>query len=110
MAKTRLQRELDEKYHPVAHTPEDDARMFSDPEFCQAYDALEEEYTALNALLEARRQAGLTQAQVADKMGTTPSAISRLEASLSSEKHSPSFSTLRKYAAACGKKLVISFA
>jgi transcriptional regulator with XRE-family HTH domain len=43
-------------------------------------------------------------------MGTTASAVSRLESSLLSEKHSPSFATLRKYAAACGKKLVISFA
>jgi transcriptional regulator with XRE-family HTH domain len=40
-------------------------------------------------------------------MGTTVSAMSRLEASLRSEKHSPSFATLRKYAQACGKKLVI---
>ena len=38
---------------------------------------------------------------------TTVSAISRLESSLRSEKHSPSFSTLRKYAQACGKKLVV---
>jgi transcriptional regulator with XRE-family HTH domain len=49
----------------------------------------------------------LTQADVANRMGTTVSAVSRLEASLRSEKHSPSFATLRKYAQACGKKLVI---
>jgi DNA-binding XRE family transcriptional regulator len=110
MAKTRLEKELAEKYSPVPHTAEDDARLFSDPKFTKAYDALEEEFTALDALLKARKAAGLTQAQVAERMGTTTSAVSRLEASLSSEKHSPSFSTLRKYAAACGKKLVISFA
>jgi DNA-binding XRE family transcriptional regulator len=73
----------------------------------QAFDALEEEYTALHALLDARRAAGLTQADVASRMGTTVSAVSRLEASLRSEKHSPSFATLRKYAQACGKKLMI---
>lgn len=62
------------------------------------------------AILAIRHEAGLTQAQVAERMGTTASAVSRLEASLSSEKHSPSFATLRKYAAAFGKRLVISFA
>ncbi|KGS39113.1 helix-turn-helix family protein [Burkholderia pseudomallei MSHR5613] len=64
----------------------------------------------LRAILLARQEAGLTQAQVAERMGTTASAVSRLEASLSSERHSPSFATLRKYAAACGKRLIISFA
>ncbi|WP_404822768.1 helix-turn-helix domain-containing protein [Burkholderia anthina] len=75
-----------------------------------AHEALAEEFSALDALLAARCDAGLTQAQVAERMGTTAPAVSRLEASLSSGRPSPSFSTLRKYAAACGKKLVISFA
>ena len=73
----------------------------------QAFDVLEEEYTALHAMLDARQAAGLTQADVASRMGTTVSAVSRLEASLRSEKHSPSFATLRKYAQACGKKLIV---
>jgi ribosome-binding protein aMBF1 (putative translation factor) len=107
--KARLERELAEKYAPVPHTKEDDERLFADPEFKAAYDALEEQYTALDAILRARRDAGLTQEQVARRMGTTASAVSRLEGSFASEKHSPSFATLRKYAAACGKKLVISF-
>ncbi|WP_322071579.1 helix-turn-helix domain-containing protein [Paraburkholderia bannensis] len=82
--------------------------MMQDPAFRAAYDALEEEFSALEALLTARKEAGLTQAQVAERMGTTTSAVSRLESSLASEKHSPSLSTLRKYAAACGKSLRIS--
>jgi transcriptional regulator with XRE-family HTH domain len=53
--------------------------------------------------------AGLTQEELADRMGTTKSAISRLESSLRNEKHSPSFATLKKYANACGKKLVVQF-
>jgi DNA-binding XRE family transcriptional regulator len=77
------------------------------PGFTQAWDALEEEYAALEALLNARKTAGLTQEALADRMGTTKSAISRLESSLRNEKHSPSFATLRKYAHACGKKLVV---
>jgi len=100
----------EERYNPVEHGAEDTARLLADPQLRAAYDVLEEEYAALDALLTARKEAGLTQAQVAERMGTTASAVSRLESSLSSERHSPSFSTLRKYAAACGKKLVISLA
>ena len=79
------------------------------PGFTQAWDALEVEYAALETLLSARKTAGLTQEQLADRMGTTKSAISRLESSLRNEKHSPSFATLKKYANACGKKLVVQF-
>jgi len=109
MAATRKQ-DAAQRYDPVAHTADDTARLLADPQVRAAYDALEEEYAALDALLGARKEAGLTQAEVAERMGTTASAVSRLEASLSSERHSPSFATLRKYAAACGKKLVISLA
>jgi DNA-binding XRE family transcriptional regulator len=77
------------------------------PGFSEAWDALEEEYAALDALLNARKMAGLTQEALADKMGTTKSAISRLESSLRNDKHSPSFATLKKYAHACGKRLVV---
>nr|WP_234026741.1 helix-turn-helix transcriptional regulator [Melaminivora suipulveris] len=62
----------------------------------------------LAALLQARSEASLTQEEVAVRMGTTKSAVSRLEASLRSPTHSPSFATLRKYAHACGKQLVIT--
>ncbi|TKC78216.1 helix-turn-helix transcriptional regulator [Trinickia terrae] len=110
MAKAQPKRERTGGFAPVPHTAEDTARLLADPAVREAYDALDDEYSALRAILAARREAGLTQAQVAERMGTTASAVSRLEASLTSEKHSPSFATLRKYAAACGKKLVISFA
>lgn len=100
----------EDRYDPVPHDKAFVDKIMKKPGVKEAYAALEEEFTALNALLGARKQAGLTQAQVAERMGTTASVVSRLEASLSSERHSPSFSTLRKYAAACGKKLVISFA
>lgn len=79
----------------------------SRPGFLPAWEALEEEYSALNALITARTTAGLTQEQLAERMGTTRSAISRLEASLRDEKHSPSFATLKKYAHACGKRLIV---
>jgi ribosome-binding protein aMBF1 (putative translation factor) len=99
-----------EGFAPVAHTKADTAQLLAKPDVRAAYDALNDEYAALRVILSARRDAGLTQAQIAERMGTTASAVSRLEASLVSEKHSPSFATLRKYAAACGKRLIISFA
>ncbi len=110
MAKAAMKRGRAEGFNPIPHTTGDSARLLARRNVKEAYDALDDEYTALRAILSARHEAGLTQAQVAERMGTTASAVSRLEASLSSEKHSPSFSTLRKYAAACGKKLVITFA
>ena len=50
--------------------------------FSEAWDSLEEEYAALQALLGARQRAGLTQEELAARMGTTKSAVSRLESSL----------------------------
>ena len=79
------------------------------PGFKQSWDALEEEYATLHTLLDARKTAGLTQEELAQRMGTTKSAVSRLEASLRDERHSPSFATLKKYAHACGKRLVVQF-
>jgi transcriptional regulator with XRE-family HTH domain len=72
-----------------------------------AYDALGAEFEILRQMLQARKDAGLSQAQVAERMGTKPPAVSRLESSLSSAKHSPSLATLRKYAAAVGCRLVV---
>jgi transcriptional regulator with XRE-family HTH domain len=51
------------------------------------------------------KAAGLTQAQIAKRMGTQTPAIARLENALATGKHSPSLNTLRKYAAALGKKV-----
>ena len=69
-----------------------------------------EEGVLLDLLLKARSEAGLTQAQVAERMGTHPPAVARLERALATGKHSPSLATLRKYAQACGKELVLQFA
>lgn len=97
-----------EQFKPVRLDTEAElARAMQRPGFKAAWDGLEEEYAALNELLQARKQAGLTQEEVAARMGTTKSAVSRLEASIRSEHHSPSFATLRKYAHACGKRLII---
>lgn len=74
-------------------------------------DRLEREESALlDALLKARQEAGLTQAQVAERMGTQAPAVARLERALATGKHSPSVATLRKYVKACGRRLVLQVA
>jgi DNA-binding XRE family transcriptional regulator len=99
----------EDRYQPVALNPRAYAEKLrkSDPAFGAAYDALEDEFAALAALLRARKDAGLTQADVAERMGVSQPVLARIESSLGSRKHSPSLATLRKYADACGKKLVI---
>ena len=69
-----------------------------------------EESTLLEALLKARQDAGLTQAQVAERMGTQAPVVARLERALATGKHSPSVATLRRYVKACGKRLVLKVA
>ena len=64
-----------------------------------------EEFAILDEILAARKQAGLSQAQIAKRMGTHAPAIARLESALATGKHSPSLSTLRKYAAALGMRV-----
>jgi DNA-binding XRE family transcriptional regulator len=61
----------------------------------------------LDLLLRARHEAGLSQAEVARRMGTQAPAVARLERSLATGKHSPSLATLRKYASACGRQIVV---
>jgi ribosome-binding protein aMBF1 (putative translation factor) len=69
-----------------------------------------DESALLDVLLKARQDAGLTQAEVARRMGTQAPAVARLERSLATGKHSPSVTTLRKYLKACGRRLVLEVA
>jgi len=71
------------------------------------YEALEPEFSLLKDLLSARKKAGISQAEIAKRMGTKPPAITRLESSLTSGKHSPSIATLKKYVEALGCHLEI---
>jgi transcriptional regulator with XRE-family HTH domain len=71
------------------------------------YDSQAEEFALLDELRKARRRAGLTQSQVAARMGTKTPAVARLEAGGGSRQHSPSVATLRKYAEAVGCRLEI---
>ena len=83
------------------------AKWMKNPAFKAEYNALEEEYQLLREMLHARKRAGMTQEDVAERMGTKAPAIARLEASGPREKHSPSVSTLRKYVHAVGCTLEI---
>lgn len=73
------------------------------------YEALNLEFELLRQMLGARTKAGMSQADVAMRMGTHAPAITRLESALSSGKHSPSFDTLKRYAEAVGCQLQIRF-
>jgi len=75
----------------------------------EEYDALEPEFSLLKQILKARNKTGLSQADIAERMGTKPPAITRLESSLTSGQHSPSIATLKKYAAALDCRLEIKF-
>ncbi len=84
------------------------AQALSNPLVKSEYDRIErEEMPMLDMLLKARREVGMTQAQIAEKMGTQASAVARLERALATGKMSPSIATLQKYAAALGKSLEI---
>jgi transcriptional regulator with XRE-family HTH domain len=67
------------------------------------FDKLEEEFAFLDEFLKARAAAGMSQAEVAERMGTTQSAVARLESGRG--KHSPSLATLRRYARALGYRV-----
>ena len=94
-------------FQPVPHDAAFREQLLNNPAVKAAYDTNIAKYAILDEILGARRDAGLTQAQVAERMGTKASAVARLESALVSGKHSPSIETLRKYAAAVGKKLEV---
>ena len=82
-------------------------KLLADPETRAAYGDMSPEFALLKQMLRARAQAGLSQAQVASRMGTKAPAVTRLESSLTSGKHSPSVATLRRYAHAVGCDLEV---
>jgi DNA-binding XRE family transcriptional regulator len=97
-----------ERYDPVPFDVDATTRkLMTDPAFKAAYDALDDKFRLFDELLAARRKAGMTQAQVAKQMGSNPPSVARLESGGGKAKHSPSVSTLRRYAEAVGCRLEI---
>ncbi len=80
-------------------------RALKRPAVKKAYESLAEEFAFLDEVLKARAESGLTQAQVAERVGTTQSVIARLESGTS--KHSPSIATLQRYAGALGYRVEV---
>ena len=78
-------------------------KMLADREVRAAYDALADEFDLARELIAARVRAGLTQAEVAARMGTTQSVVARLE----SGAQMPSVNTLLKFAKATRSRPII---
>lgn len=80
-------------------------RAFTHPGVREAYAESANEFAFLDEVLRARAEAGLTQAEVAARIGTTQSAVARMESA--EAKHSPSIVTLQKYAKALGYRVQV---
>ena len=80
-------------------------KMLGDREARVAYDALADEFDLARELIAARVRAGLTQAEVAERMGTTQSVVARLE----SGAQMPSVNSLLKFAKATRSRPIIKF-
>lgn len=89
----------------MTHISELRKKWMKDPEFRAEYEALYLEFEIMGALIRARTQSGLTQADIAKRMGTTQSAVARLEGGRSN----PSVRTLDRFAKATGTRVRIWF-
>ena len=81
-------------------------KWLKESKYRKAYEALEEEFVLASAVIDVRNCAGLTQEELARKMGTTQPIVARLE----SGRSRPSMRTLERLADATGSRLLISFA
>src|SRR6266853_709130 len=89
----------------MARTTDMHKTCLKEPKYGKAYEALEEEFVLASAVMDARNRAGLTQKELASKMGTTQPVVARLE----SGRVRPSMRTLERLAEATGSRLLISF-
>ena len=79
--------------------------QLKDPEFKAEYDALEPEFTIIQAIIDARKNSGLTQKELSEKSGIPQADISRME----NGNANPSLKTLRRLAKGMGMNLVLKF-
>ncbi len=80
-------------------------RWMKEPNYRKEYDSLEDEFAVAKAVIAARNRAGLTQAELARKMGTTQPVVARMEGG----RIQPSLRTLQRLAHATGSRLTIRF-
>lgn len=84
------------------------AESMKDPAFRKAYKEAEQDFAFFDECVEARKRAGMTQGDVAKRMGTSVAAVSRIEtAGDHNFRPSPSVLTIQRYAAALGCRLVL---
>lgn len=76
-----------------------------DPELKREYDALESEFDIIQAMIDARKQSGLTQKELAERTGINQADISKLENGTAN----PSIRTLRRLADGMGMKMKLVF-
>ena len=81
------------------------AEQKRDPEFKKEYDALEPEFSIVQAMIDARKISGMTQKELSDKTGIAQGDISKLE----NGSANPSIKTLQRLAAGMGMKLKLEF-
>ncbi len=79
------------------------AELLADPDTRAEYDTMADEFGMARELIAARSRAGLTQGEVAQRMGTTQSVVARLE----SGKRAPSMRSVQRYALAVGARAVV---
>ena len=79
--------------------------QLQDPELKAKYDALEPEFSIMQAMIDARKSSGLTQKQLSEKTGIAQADISKLE----SGSANPSLRTLQRLAAGMGMRIKIEF-
>ena len=89
----------------MARISEMHKKWLKEPKYKKAYDALEGEFALAGAVVDVRNRAGLTQEELARRMGTTQPVVARLE----SGRTRPSMRTLERLAEATGSRLLISF-
>lgn len=94
------------KYKGKNYTTFDDihTKWMKDPKYKKAYDALEFEFSLVNAIIEARIKKGVTQKMLAEKMGTKQSSIARFE----SGTYNPTLAFVQKLANALNVKIKVS--
>ena len=76
--------------------------LCTNAEYKEAYEALEPEFAIARALINARSEAGMSQSDVAERLGVTQPAVARMESG-----KNVSIKTLRRYATAVGKPIQI---
>lgn len=79
--------------------------QLKDPEFRSEYDALEPEFAIMRAMVNARKNTGMTQKQLAEKTGINQADISKLEHGSGN----PSLRTLQRLATGMGMRLKLEF-